>query len=280
MKGAWVTASLPFVGAIAAYAALRGVHGGVVEDSLYFILGIMGLGAATLGCVVAALAFDAGDYMRRAWALMGLCYGLLMLNTLLFRSWGHAQVRELSMAAALASGLLIIVANLSSVAGTVRIARAWRIAGLDLRVSPAARWGATLVTLLLALLIVGSTTWQDLQALLGGNWSSLSSAVSDVSDITTLALMAPILLTAFALRGGSLGWPWALLAVSSMGWLLYDGAGMLGGFLGLEAVDQRPFEASLRFLACVGQLAAGLLQASVLAESELPVRAPVLLPRA
>ncbi len=279
MKGAWVTASLPFVGAVAAFAALRGVHGGIVEGSLYFILGILGLGAATLGCVVAALAVDAGDYMRRAWSLMGLCYGLLMLNTLLFRSWGHAQVSELSVPAALASGLLIIGANLSSVLGNLLIARAWQVAGLDLRVSPAARWGTALLTLALAIAVVGSTTWQDLQAVLGGNWSSLSSTVSDVSDIITLALMAHILLTAFALRGGTLGWPWALIAVSSVGWLLYDAAGVLGGFFGVEPASQRPFEASLRFFACVGQLSAGLLQASVLAESEAPVHAPLALPR-
>jgi hypothetical protein len=280
MKGAWVTASMPFVGAIAAFAALRGVHGGVIEASLYFILGILGLGAATLGCVVAALAFDEGDYMRRAWALMGLCFGLLMLNTLLFRSWGHSLQRELSTGAALASGALIIVANLSAVLGNLRIARAWRIAGLDLRVSAATRWAAALVSLALAVALVGSITWADLQSLFGGNWSSLSSSVSDIADIISLALMAPILLTAFALRGGTLGWPWTLLAVSSVGWLLYDGAGVLGDFIGLQAADQRPFEASLRFFACVGQLSAGLLQASVLAESEVPVRAPLVLPRA
>ena len=280
MKGAWVTASTPFIGAIAAFAALRGVHGGVVEASFYFILGILGLGAAALGCMVAALAFDAGDYMRRSWGLMGLCYGLLMLNTLLFRSAGHVAQRELSTAAALTSGLLIIVANLSAVVGTWRLARAWRVAGLDLRVSSAAQWGAVLLSLALAVLFVGSVTWADLQALFGGKWSSLSSSVSDVSDILTLALMAHLLLTAFALRGGSLGWPWTLLAVSSVGWLLYDGAGVLGGFFGLDSLEQRPFEASLRFFACVGQLSAGLLQAAVLAESEAPVRAPLVLPRA
>jgi len=279
MKGAWVTASVPFVGAIAAFAALRGVHGGVVEASLYFILGILGLGGATLGCVVAALAFDAGDYMRRAWALMGLCYGLLMLNTLLFRSSGQAM-QEPSFAAALASGLIVVAANLSGVLSTVRIARAWRVAGLDLRVPAAVRWGTLLLSLTLAVLLVGSITLADLQAAFGGSWGALSSSVSGVSDIITLALMAPILLTAFALRGGTLGWPWALLTLSSLGWLFYDAAGVLGGFFELEAFEQRPFEFSLRFFACVSQLSAGLLQASVLAESEAPVRAPLVLPRA
>jgi hypothetical protein len=165
------------------------------------------------------------------------------------------------------------------VLGTLRIARAWRVAGLDLRVSPALQWGAALFTLLLALAVVGSTTWQDLQAVLGGSWGSLSSTVSNISDIITLTLIAHLLLTAFALRGGTLGWPWALIALSSVGWLLYGASGVLGGFLGVEPAALRAFESSLRFFACVGQLSAGLLQASVLAESEAPVRAPLALPR-
>ena len=276
MRGAWVTAAAPFVAAAGAFLTLHTLHGSLAEDSLYFIVGILGVGAAALGSVVAALAFDAGDYMRRAWLLQGLCYGLLVLNTLLFRSAGHVSEHVLSPTAAAASGLFIIVANVASVFGTLRIARAWRVAGLDLRVPPAVRWGATAGSIAVALAIVGSTLSQDAQALFGGDWGSLSSSISDLADVITLALVAPILLTAFALRGGSLGWPWALLSLSSLGWLFYDAAYMVSSVLALEPTAQRPLEAALRVFACLAQLSAGLLQASVLAESEQPMPMPAL----
>lgn len=274
MRGAWATAAIPFIGAVGTFAALHRMHGSVAEDSLYFIVGILAVGAAALGSLVAALAFDAGDYMRRAWALMGWCYGLLVLNTLLFRTASELQARPLTLAEGLVSGALLILANLFSVLGVVRIARAWRVAGLDLRVSPALRWGATLASLGLALALVGGTTWSDIQALLSQEWGALASVASDLGDIIGLALVAPILLTAFALRGGTLGWPWSLLSLSSLGWLLYSAAAVLGSSLGLAESAQRPFEAALRVFACASQLAAGLLQASVLAESEEPLPLP------
>ena len=275
MRGAWITASVPLVATVGAFTALYTLRGSLAEGSLYFIVGILAVGAAALGSLVAVLAFDPGDYMRRAWALMGWCYGLLALNTLLFRSAGHVHPRPLTLVEAVASGTLIVLANVSSVLGNVRIARAWRVSGLDLRVPEGVRWGSILASLAVAIALVGGTTWEDLQALLDQQWGSGTSVVSDLGDIVSLALVAPILLTAFALRGGSLGWPWSLLALSSVGWLLYSAAAVLGPALGLDASAQRPFEASMRVLACAAQLAAGLLQATVLTESEQPLPLPL-----
>jgi hypothetical protein len=276
MKGAWLTASVPFLGALAAFAVLQRVHGALIEDSLYFIVGILVLGAAALGSLVAALAFDPGDYLRRAWTLMGWCFGLLVVNTLLFRSYGHAQVRTLSMGAAAVSGALVVVANLSNVLGLVRVARAWKVSGLDLRVSAAVRWGASLTALAIAIALVGGTLSRSVQNVLAQSWGSLPSIASDLGTLAILALVAPILLTARALRGGSLGWPWTMLYLSGLGWLLYSASSVLGPVLGIDPATQRPFEAALRVFACASQLSAGLLQASVLAESEQPLPLPAL----
>jgi hypothetical protein len=274
MKGAWLTASVPFVGALLAFAVLKRVHGELVEDSLYFIVGILVLGAAALGSLVAALAYDPGDYLRRAWTLMGWCFGLLVLNTLLFRSYGHAQVRTLSMGAAFMSGALLVVANVSNALGILRVAGAWRVAGLDLRVLPAVRWGATLTTLAIAIALVGGTLSRSVQNVVAQNWGSLPSIASDLGTLAILAVVAPILLTALALRGGSLGWPWMMLGLSGLGWLFYSASSVLGPVLGVDPATARPFEAALRVFACVSQLSAGLLQASVLAESEQPLPLP------
>jgi hypothetical protein len=282
MKGGWLSAATPVALAGVTFATLYALHGALAEDSIYFIVSVLALGAAALGGLVASLAYDPGDYMRRAWALIGVCYVLLVVDTLAFGSTSHTAERDISTLGAVTSATLTFVANVCSVVGTVLIARAWRAAGLDLGVSAAVRWGAMLLSLALALGLVGEGAWQDLQTLLGGDWRALVYLASSLGDIVSLALVAPILLTAWALRGGSLGWPWALLALSSVGWLLYSGAGSTVGVLVLgpaAAEATRPLEEALRTFACLAQLCAGLLQASVLAESEQPVGALPTRPR-
>jgi hypothetical protein len=275
MKGAGLTAAFPFVGALGAYAALRTLHGGLAEETIYFIFSILAVGAAAVGSLVAALTLDAGDYMRRPWSLMGVCYGLLVLNALLFRTTSRFEAQDLSALSVALSGVLVFAGNVCSVWGTVQIARAWRVAGLDLRVPSAVRWVAVGVSLAIALALVGALTLEDLRTVSGGDLRVLPSLASNVGDVVSLTLVAPILLTAFALRGGSLGWPWSLLALSSVGWLLYSAAAVLGPALGLDPSARRPFEASMRVLACAAQLSAGLLQATVLTESEQPLPMPL-----
>lgn len=273
MKGAGFTAALPFVGAVGAYAALRSLHGGLAEETIYFIVSILAVSAAALGSFVAALTLDAGDYMRRPWALMGTCYGVLVLNTLLFRTSSRFEAQDISALSVALSGVLIFAGNVCSVWGTVQIARAWRVAGLDLRVPSAVRWLAISVSLAIAYALVGELTLQDLQTLAGGNLRVLPSLASNGGDVVSLTLVAPILLTAFALRGGNLGWPWALLAFASLGWLVYGAAPMVGSYLGVDESLMRAFGAALRTFACLAQMSAGLLQALVVMEPELPLPA-------
>ena len=44
---------------------------------------------ALVGCVAAALAFERGDYLNRAWMLVGACYLLLLVND----GWGPSRRR-------------------------------------------------------------------------------------------------------------------------------------------------------------------------------------------
>jgi hypothetical protein len=273
MKGAGFTAALPFVGAMGAYAALRSLHGGLAEETIYFIVSILAVGAAALGSFVAALTLSAGDYMRRPWALMGLCYGVLVVNTLLFRTTSRFEAQDISALSVALSGVLIFAGNVCSVWGTVQIARAWRVAGLDLRVPSEVRWLAIGVSLAIAYALVGDLTRQDLQTLAGGDLRVLPSLASNTGDVVSLTLVAPILLTAFALRGGNLGWPWSLLAFASLGWLMYGAAPLVGAYLGVDESLLRAFGAALRTFACLAQMSAGLLQALVVMEPELPLPA-------
>jgi hypothetical protein len=276
MKGAGLTAAFPFVGALGAYAALRTLHGGLAEETIYFIFSILAVGAAAVGSLVAALTLDAGDYMRRPWSLMGVCYGLLVLNALLFRTTSRFEAQDLSALSVALSGVLVFAGNVCSVWGTVQIARAWRVAGLDLRVPSAVRWVAVGVSLAIALALVGALTLEDLRTVSGGDLRVLPSLASNTGDVVSLTLVAPILLTAFALRGGNLGWPWSLLAFASLGWLVYGAAPMVGTYLGVDESTMRAFGAAVRTFACLAQMSAGLLQALVVMEPEHPLPAHLL----
>ncbi len=96
--------------------------------------------------------------------------------------------------------------------------------------------------------------------LLGGDPSALAAIASDLGDILTLALVAPVMHTALAMRGGLLLWPWGLLTLSNVAWIAYDASSgaadhwHLGTGLPLVASE------SLRILATGWVLAAGIAQ--------------------
>ena len=77
-------------------------------------------------------------------------------------------------------------------------------------------------------------------------------------------MLAPILLTAVALRGGLLMWPWGLVTASLAAWLCYDATIGLGPHLGLAADTQAVIANSFRMLATFLNLSAGLAQRFVM----------------
>jgi hypothetical protein len=144
------------------------------------------------------------------------------------------------------------------------LARAWSIAGLELPGSKAARILVMLVAAGLAVGISGSDLLVDSRALLGGDLGSMHSVGSDLGDIFGLALIAPVLLTAIAMRGGVLTWPWALLTASLIFWLLYDAVSVIEHSLPGHEVAARVVRETFRALACAAEFAAGLAQRRVL----------------
>ncbi|HEU4537434.1 MAG TPA: hypothetical protein VFS00_25120 [Polyangiaceae bacterium] len=226
--------------------------------------------AAGAGCLAAALAFASGDYMRRAWGFMSACDLLLMLKPLLFGSDGRYFPRSPASPAALASGAITVAANLSFLIGMVLVGRAWKVAGLDLRVSRRVRLGASFASIAFALLVAGGGAWQSARSLAGGRLASLSPLASAAGDIASLAVLAPIVLTALALRGGALAWPWAALALSTLGWLLFDSLGATTQFFDVAIPFEHPLQEALRVFACACAFVAGLLQRAVLRRAEGP----------
>jgi hypothetical protein len=207
------------------------------------------------GAIIAALAFERGDYLRKAWLRYGACYVFLLANDAL------ALVNGAGNGLFVARGLVVTVGNACAVWGTWMLARAWTVAGLEEEGDERRRKRTMFVgAALLSLAITGWPLFADVRLLLGGDPIAVVSIASDLGDILTLALIAPVMHTALAMRGGLLLWPWGLLTLSNCAWIAYDASSgatdhwQLGPGVLLAASE------SLRVLANGWVLAAGIAQ--------------------
>lgn len=224
---------------------------------------------ALAGGISAALAFEQGEYMNRAWFTYSGCYALLLVND----AMGAAGLTSPPMM--LVRGLVVVAANGCSVGGTFMLARAWTVAGLDEGGAARARRRAMFAgTAILALLITGWPLSQDVRGLIDGHPVALVSIGSDLGDTFTLALVAPVMQTALAMRGGLLRWPWGMLTMSGIAWILYDATSDLvvlwhiGPGLALVASE------SLRVLANGWIFSAGVAQRLAVAPDERVSQVP------
>jgi len=212
------------------------------------------------GSWAAALAFERGAYQRRAWFLIGGCMALLLTRDLtLLPFFRRFDARNL----ALVAGVLVALANLSQVVGTWMLARTWKVAQLALPGSASAQWLTVALVGLLAAAFAGPSVLRSGGPLLQGDLSRAAVVFSALGDMVSLWLIAPLLLTALALRGGLFGWPFALLTASYVAWLGYDALGVIGADLGLSAHASRTGSELFRALGCLFGFSAGLAQRTV-----------------
>lgn len=249
----------PVLAAAALVAVVLASGSPVTAVGIYHAAGILSKGLAAAGCLAAASRFGPADYLRAGWALFAACYALLVAKDLV----AGPDPRGLLAAAPSPDrlrDLLVLAANVLSVAGAWLLARVWARAGLSLPGPAARRAGAFAVAVAVALLVAGPALWVDAHAVLDGRTDTVMYAVSDLGDIATFALTAPFLLTAMALRGGLLAWTWILLAAGNVAWMLVDGTQVFGpGVLG-DPVTARVFEEAFRVAACLSYFVAGLAQ--------------------
>jgi hypothetical protein len=204
---------------------------------------------ALLGCLAAALAFERGDYLRRAWFFTGACLFLLLVRDLTVLS--PSTPRSVQSA-------LVIAANACSIIGTWLMARAWHVAGLDLMESETKRRAFVLAGVVVALLIGGGAIVVDVRAIVRGDLAALVPLASDLGDFVSLCLIAPMAMTAVAMRGGVLRWPWGLFTVSQVCWLFYDASNVLR--TQMPGNSSHIFNELFRTLACMYLCVAGLAQ--------------------
>jgi hypothetical protein len=252
-----VTLPLLFAGA---FSLLALVLGDGARGSVLTAENEVGKAVAAAGCLAAALAFERGEYLRRAWTYSGACYVLLLLADAAGLPALGARLGEHPLD--VTQGTLVVLANTTSVLGTWMLARAWRVAGLDDEDGSARARRRLLFAAagLLALAITGWPLVHDVRALLGGDVGALVSIASDLGDTLCLALVAPVLQTALAMRGGVLWWPWGLLTSSGLAWVVYDACSGLVEVLHVGGGPYLVGTEALRALACASFFSAGLAQ--------------------
>ncbi len=161
-------------------------------------------------------------------------------------------------------GILVAIGNLIFIIGIWMLARTWTsVVGLSF---PGRLWAKRLIigaAILVTLFLVVPSVIRGLQGSLSGNfgtWDLIVNMVSGLGDLIALSLIAPILLTALALRGGLLKWPWLFLTCILGSWLIYDGVHSWAPNLGLSPAEILGYANFFRVVACLYTVSAGLSQ--------------------
>jgi hypothetical protein len=180
----------------------------------------------TMVALAAALAASRfgwwSEYAGRAWTLFFVEYSVLTVSEILRRWAPNAH---------LASEICVIVANVAGIGAYLLMARWLHAAGLDYYGSKAKRAIFIALALVLAVALCHAPIldgWHSLRS----DQPNPGSLVSPLADVITFVLVAPLLLTTFALRGGQIFWMFAFLTTGTIGWMVNQGAATILRLLG------------------------------------------------
>jgi hypothetical protein len=205
---------------LAGYVVTRIVAGGGADFGLRVAAPTAAQALSVVGCVLAARAFEPGAHLRRVWTLLAISGGGIAVQYALGLLPRDLLVDSLRL------GTTAVV-NLSSAWGLWLLARTIHVAGLA---PPGGRFGrgfALAVTFVVAATVAGPGWIVSVHSFLGAPGPAAARPViGGAVDIFAMVLIAPVGLTAVALRGGTLSRPWTLLALNSLCFLLLNLAGI------------------------------------------------------
>lgn len=213
---------------------------------------------AVVGALAAVFSLAKGEYLRRAWTLIASSTLCFLIRDLTLAPIGFENLDPTHLL--ILRGVLVILGNLLMVIGVFMLARAWKLAELALPGKPRGRRAVLVIAILLALALAGPGVLKFGGQVLEGDLAAIPGASSSLGDTLVLMLIAPLLMTALALRGGTFAWPWALLTASTVCWLFYDAFWALGTDLGLSAGAARNAMEFFRALGCAYSASAGFAQ--------------------
>jgi hypothetical protein len=240
--------------ALALYLAVRLATGIAFVDR---VSNVIAFAIAAAGCLGATFAFEKGDYLRRGWLFQALEHIVLIVAS--FLRWSEPPQYIIA-----ARVTCTLVANVFGVAGMVIFARAHVAAGLELPWSKNARRLFHAGMVAAALLAAGPSLIVNLPAARVGDLATWSRMISSVGDVIVFSLIAPLWMTALALRGGLLVWPWGLFTASTFSWLLYDAQDSVHSLV--PAISSQSLTIGtigLRILACTLAFSAGWVQRGI-----------------
>jgi hypothetical protein len=214
---------------------------------------------AVSGCLIAASRYRRGEYVGVAWTLLAVHYGVLLVDDLLFGTVVHLP-SVVGHRGDVARAICIVVANAAGSVCAIMLARVWRTAGLILPGSPSRQRAAVVFGMAVAVAVVGWGTSKDVQSLMAGDPVAITAIASDLGDLVGFSMIAPLLLIALAMRGGSLAWPWGLITTTYISWLLYDMTWSFHAQLGLHERAFWTVAELWRCLACGFAASAGVAQ--------------------
>ena len=196
-----------------------GAAGPIIRISLY-----------SLGTVAACVAASQFGFWREriglGWTLFAIEFALLLINYILRRNAPDAST---------ARNLTLVGANVAQIAAYWVMARVLNAAGFGQIFSPAKKAVITIGALAIALALCWPTL-ADHWALIAAGNARPASAISAVADVITFTLVAPLALSAIALRGGQISWIYGFLTLSVFGWMVNSGADAIAGVAGTSAV--------------------------------------------
>lgn len=235
---------VPLAGAALYFVAVRLLGGDGDRSGFYFGEALVTKSVALVACISAALRFERGDRMRTIWLLFVVDFALLLAKELIVHPAAGALLSQ--PVVMWLRAICLIGANVAGTFAWIVLARTWRVAGLTLDGSPAVQRALLFVAVAAGIALVGWGTMSDVRALFAGHFVYAINVLSDAADVIGFALAAPVALTAWTLRGGSLSWPYVYLTTCTFTWMLFDVAQALRGTTG----SARSAEELLRIIAC------------------------------
>jgi hypothetical protein len=220
---------------------------------------------ATAGTLVAALTFDRGEPMRRAWLLVSAAYLVLIPSRMIY-GLNPEGLFEGQAGSHWTTPVLGSISGVLVVGGVMLLARAWRSSGLD-QSSRAARVVARAAALAVAAALVIPDVRDRLPPALAGDLPAAGDVLTDLLDGALFVVAVPVLRAALGLGGGLVAWPWILITGSLMAWLGYD-ATLYGSAAGFDPRTVRIAEEVCRSFGAGLAFAAGVAQRWVMTAAD------------
>ncbi len=208
------------------------------------------------GAVAAATSFERGDYLRRGWLLIAGAAAFFLSRD--FTQIPAVQATAGAVPLAVTRGMLVVAGNVCQVAGIWLLARFWSAIGFGDAVRGQRR-SLFVASLALSVLLTGPSLVHDAAGALAGNLDAIPHLASDLGDGISFVLLAALVRTALALRGGVVFWTWLLLASSEVAWMLFDGARTVTELAGTSWISP-PLTESFRVVGALYYCSAGLAQ--------------------